>query len=476
MLRKLAAWCIGAEMNAMSQPKSVLLIILPLLIIWLVTNVFMTDRVERDLAARAGAAVAPILDKHLVTVAGRDADLVGIAYNLQGDSDAVNAVRSTDGVRLVNHIITQLRTTRPYKFDAKREGDKLVLSGNVPQPSARAEIIEIAKSSAPGIAVVDQMTYAQGAPDGFETIVAYGLTEAGKLAGGEISLSDRAYSIAGRASSGMAYRAALTATRQLPEGATLAKVAITSDEISPYVLTASKADATIKLTGYYPDEQTHEELLAAISRRFFNSKLDDQLALGKGAPKEFAGAASAMLLQLSRLDAGVGTMSDMDVGVKGDALYAKAAADIPAELTRAVPPDFSASATIGVAAPSAPLTADSCQPLFADILAQGKILFDTGQASIQSESAPVLDNLTATAMRCPDALIEISGHTDSVGSDDTNLQLSRRRAEAVSDYLKKAGVGAERMTAVGYGKTRPIASNDSEEGRARNRRIEFDVQ
>jgi len=79
-------------------------------------------------------------------------------------------------------------------------------------------------------------------------------------------------------------------------------------------------------------------------------------------------------------------------------------------------------------------------------------------------------------MRCPDALIEISGHTDSVGSDDTNLQLSRRRAEAVSDYLKRAGVGAERMTAVGYGKTRPIASNDSEEGRARNRRIEFDVK
>jgi OOP family OmpA-OmpF porin len=79
-------------------------------------------------------------------------------------------------------------------------------------------------------------------------------------------------------------------------------------------------------------------------------------------------------------------------------------------------------------------------------------------------------------MRCPDAVIEISGHTDSVGNDDTNSQLSQRRAEEVSEYLKKAGVGAERMTAVGYGKTRPVASNDTEEGRARNRRIEFDVK
>jgi OOP family OmpA-OmpF porin len=460
----------------MSQSVRALLVFLPLLIIWLITNVVMTHRVESDLTARASAAVDPILNKHLVTIAGRDAALVGIAYNPQGDSDAVSAVRGTSGVRLVNHNITQLRTNRPYTFDAKREGDKLILSGAVPLPAMRAKIVEVAKSSAPGITVIDQMTYAQGAPDGFETMVAYGLTEAGKLSGGKISLSNNAYSIAGRASSGAVYRAALAATRQLPAGATVNKVAITSDEISPYVFNAAKADGLIKLTGYYPDEQTHRELLAAVSRRFFNSKLDDQLALGKGAPKDFGGAASAMLLQLSRLDSGTGAMSDMDVSVKGDALYAKAAADIPAELKGAVPRDYNASATIDVAAPSSPLTPATCQPLFADILAQGKILFDTGQASIQSDSAAILDNLSATAMRCPDAVIEISGHTDSVGNDDTNLQLSQRRAEAVSEYLKKAGVGAEQMTAVGYGKTRPVASNDTEEGRARNRRIEFDVK
>ena len=74
------------------------------------------------------------------------------------------------------------------------------------------------------------------------------------------------------------------------------------------------------------------------------------------------------------------------------------------------------------------------------------------------------------------AHVEISGHTDSVGSDDTNIQLSQRRAEAVADYLVKAGISPEHLNAVGYGKTRPIASNDTEEGRAQNRRIEFDVK
>ena len=463
----------------MSEPKNWWIAVLPLLIIWVVANFVMTGRLESDLAARASAAVAaagPILDKPSVTVAGRDATLAGAAFSAQDDSEAVNAADGTRGIRLVNNTTTFIPSAKPYTFDAKHDGDKLVLSGNVPQPAARAKIVAAAQSSTSGVTVVDQMTYAQGAPDGFETIVAYGLAAAGKLTDSSISLSDGAFSIAGRAPTAAIYQAAMTAARQLPAGATLAKVDIKQDEVSPYVFNAAKSDGAIKLTGYFPDEQTHQELLATISRRFFNSKLSDELALGKGAPKDFAGAASAMLLQLSRLSSGVGAMSDLNVSVKGDALYAKAAADIPTELSDAVPHDYNATATIGVAAPGAPLAAAACQPLFVNILAQGKIPFDTAQASIENDSDAVLDNLTAVAMRCPDAHVEISGHTDSVGSDDTNMQLSQRRAEAVSDYLAKAGIAPARLSAVGYGKTRPIASNDTEEGRAQNRRIEFEVK
>jgi OmpA-OmpF porin, OOP family len=461
----------------MSQLKNWWIGILALLIIWVVANFVMTDRVESDLAARATAAVTagPILDKPAVTVAGRDATLAGTAFNTRGHDDAVSAADNTSGVRLVKDTLNSVPSAKPYAFDAKRDGDTLVLSGNVPEPAVRAKIIEAAKMSVSGVAVVDHMTYAQGAPSGFETIAAYGLAEAGKLAGGAISLSDNTYSIAGRAPTAAVYRAAMAATRQLPAGAVLAKVDIKSDEISPYVFNATKTDGAIKLTGYYPDEQTHQELLAAVARRFFNSKLTDELTLGKGAPRDFAGAVSAMLLPLSRLSSGVGAMSDLDVSIKGDALYPKAAAEIPAELSGAMPHDYHVTATLGVAAPT-PLAAAACQPLFADILTQGKILFETGNASIQNDSDAVLDNLTAIAMRCPDAHIEISGHTDSVGSDDTNMQLSRRRAEAVSEYLIKAGVAAGRLTAVGYGKANPIASNDTEEGRSQNRRIEFAVK
>jgi outer membrane protein OmpA-like peptidoglycan-associated protein len=69
--------------------------------------------------------------------------------------------------------------------------------------------------------------------------------------------------------------------------------------------------------------------------------------------------------------------------------------------------------------------------------------------------------------------VEIAGHTDDVGSEEDNQQLSERRALSVKTYLESQGVSAERISAVGYGESHPVADNDTEEGRARNRRTTF---
>jgi len=79
-------------------------------------------------------------------------------------------------------------------------------------------------------------------------------------------------------------------------------------------------------------------------------------------------------------------------------------------------------------------------------------------------------------LRCPTANIEIAGHTDTDGEDTFNQTLSEKRAQAVSDYLVKAGLPADRFTATGYGSTQPVATNDTDEGKAQNRRIEFMVR
>lgn len=92
------------------------------------------------------------------------------------------------------------------------------------------------------------------------------------------------------------------------------------------------------------------------------------------------------------------------------------------------------------------------------------------------DSAGLLDRLIEIAMRCPTATIEVAGHTDSDGEEAANQALSERRAQAVVDYLVRAGLPADRFTSTGYGSAQPVAANDSEDGKAQNRRIEFVVK
>jgi outer membrane protein OmpA-like peptidoglycan-associated protein len=101
------------------------------------------------------------------------------------------------------------------------------------------------------------------------------------------------------------------------------------------------------------------------------------------------------------------------------------------------------------------------------------ITFDFGQASVKPQFYGVLGGLANTLNQYPETRIQIAGHTDNVGSDASNLQLSQQRANGVRTYLASTGVAAQRMQAVGYGESRPIADNSSESGRAQNRRVEI---
>lgn len=103
------------------------------------------------------------------------------------------------------------------------------------------------------------------------------------------------------------------------------------------------------------------------------------------------------------------------------------------------------------------------------------IFFDVGKASLRPESYPELDRLAGLMTQNSKMQIEISGHTDNVGSDDANLKLSDERSKAVSDYLVSLGIKAERITHKGYGETKALATNDTEEGKQMNRRVEFTI-
>ena len=103
------------------------------------------------------------------------------------------------------------------------------------------------------------------------------------------------------------------------------------------------------------------------------------------------------------------------------------------------------------------------------------ILFPTGSAEILSSSHAVLDRVAETLTKYETVKVSIEGHTDSRGDDEDNRKLSLRRAESVRDYLVSKGITASRLEVEGFGEDKPVASNKTREGRARNRRIELRI-
>ena len=101
------------------------------------------------------------------------------------------------------------------------------------------------------------------------------------------------------------------------------------------------------------------------------------------------------------------------------------------------------------------------------------INFDTGKSAIKPESMPIVEQIAALMKAHTDLKLSIEGHTDNVGTAASNKTLSEQRAKAVLDAVVKQGIAANRMTAVGWGQDKPIADNRTEEGKAKNRRVEI---
>ncbi len=104
---------------------------------------------------------------------------------------------------------------------------------------------------------------------------------------------------------------------------------------------------------------------------------------------------------------------------------------------------------------------------------EGKVLFGFDKSDLTAQATDNLNSLTSILQKYPDTNIEIQGHTDNKGTDTYNMSLSERRANTVSNYLAMKGIKNSRMKTVGYGESAPKYSNNTEDGRAQNRRVEF---
>jgi len=121
----------------------------------------------------------------------------------------------------------------------------------------------------------------------------------------------------------------------------------------------------------------------------------------------------------------------------------------------------------------ASFTEEECLNRFEVLSRTGAIYFRAGSARLDPASKPVLDEVVGVVGKCPKLRVQVSGYTDSDGSDQENLRLSERRAGAVADFIRSAGIGPAQVSSSGYGEANPVAANDTAEHKALNRRIEF---
>jgi len=364
---------------------------------------------------------------------------------------------------------------KPYRWDANSDGRSITLTGLAPSEAVRGEIAGTAARLFPDRTIVDRTAIARGAPNGdFAKAAASALTELAKLTDGTTSMTDAQLSIRGHAPAAISNDAvAASARASLQAPFTVGVVEI----ISPYIFKIVKDGGRVVLTGFAPSEAARNDLAAAAKAAFFGESIENQLAMRGSAPASFAEAVKALFPSLARLASGSLSAEDMVFNVDGLAIYDKAAEQIKLELGSALMRGFKlGSVNIGVRPPPPALAVNECQPEFTGLLGKGRILFETGSAELSKQSLALLDHLIEVVQRCRDASIEVAGHTDSQGSPESNLDLSKRRAEAVTSYIGEAGVDTSRMTSAGYGETNPVASNDTPEGRAQNRRIEFVVK
>ena len=385
------------------------------------------------------------------------------------------SVEAVPGVRLVNDETRLVPEAKPFVWSAERDVVRVTLGGSSPLPASKSRLLDAARAGLGGVEVVDQMNLARGAPPRFDNAALLLLDQIGKLKDGKITISDSKVSLSGMARDLGGREAIAAALKNLPEGFSVAANEI---KAPPYIFQAYKdpVAVTLTLTGYVPDNNVHAALAAAAARKFFGEKVVDNLKASVGAPAGFANAVVAALGALSRLSTGTLVVSDREAKLSGDAFTTRRRLRSAAASARISPRTGSSRPRFQSSRRRRRWTPPSASNCSRNLLGKGKIRFESGRATIDPDSAGLLDRLIEIAMRCPSANIEIAGHTDADGDNGFNQSLSEKRAQSVTDYLVKAGLPANRFMPIGYGSTQPVASNDTEEGKAQNRRIDFVVR
>ena len=296
-----------------------------------------------------------------------------------------------------------------------------------------------------------------------------------QLSEGSASIRNDTFSIDGVARDRASYELALEDIGNgLNGGMKFGSANILPPASAPFQWQVEKTPDGVVVSGDAPDLEFAKKVAEMVGTKLGVESVTDLQKTTAGMPDKFDQVQLLAASLLARLDSGMVQMSGKAVSVTGEATSKEVEEAVSAALINALPAGYKGSSRITIAAPSQ--NAAACENLINTTIDGRQILFAVNRATILGESRSVLADIASAAQECPKFSIEIHGHTDSDGSESYNQKLSDGRAAAVMKNLIDAGVAAERLNASGFGETRPIADNDTDEGKARNRRIEFKVK
>lgn len=406
--------------------------------------------------------------------------IAGVAASPE-DFDAIHAALAKAGHAVAANAILPASPREPFFVSVARDRTGLVLSGYAPSAPARDAIFAAAREASGDGRVAGRLLVAAAPADqagDWQAIVRQAIEIASQLSSGEVRVGGGRLDVRGEAGDEAAFarlRDRLDDT--LPAGFVLGTSDIGMTIVSPYRWSATLSGDDVVLAGHVPAQADRAAFAADVARRFGTVGLRDATTWAGGAPEGFSAAVTVALSALALLETGRVSLDGQVLTIDGNAFAADAPARIDA-FAEALPEGFSVRRSVSVLAdpagtPALLLDRDACQSSLNALLARNTIRFETGRADISSDSFGHLDRIGYVARRCAGQRLEIAGHTDSNGEADANLALSVARAEAVATYLAAAGVERARIATKGYGETRPVADNATDEGRAKNRRIEF---
>ncbi|MET0195163.1 MAG: OmpA family protein [Hyphomicrobiaceae bacterium] len=370
------------------------------------------------------------------------------------DQGALRAIRqaANNPPRGIKINLNQLAAPAisPYTWSAQVADGKFDLAGYFPDETLQAELVAAAKSVARGGAVTDRMQGGSGAPADWSRATQAAVRALARLESGAAELRD----------------------------ATLLVSGVSADEAAAEAVRALlRADlpASIKLTEQI---RLREPPKASVEEPPRPPEPAKPLAKAEG-PAETPAKAETL--------AKAETPAKVEEPAKVEAPKPEAPGkiEVPTKAETPVQPEpkVEAPSAPKVAEPEPPrvetkaeVVARGCQTTLTEVIRSGHILFESASAELDNASSTTLAKVAAAIKSCPDVMVQIEGHTDDEGTQRNNQTLSLQRARSVLDYLVKAGVNAEQLEPVGYGKTRPIAPSKTDESRAKNRRIEFVVR